>query len=192
MPRIHGDKKLSRRSNIESRNNYRDYESDLRIDFQDTCGYCGKTVNISKNAFEIDHFVPRSLDKNRINDYSNLVYSCYQCNRKKHNKWPTQDANISHNEKEGFVDPVLDDYDEHLERTIEGDIIAKTELGSYMIKAFAFDKRPMREVWKLVKLSHERDRLLKVDSNNPEVCRCWQEVALQIEDLLKFMFDNKE
>lgn len=192
MTRIHGDKKLSRRTNVKPKNNYRDYENDLRIDFQDTCGYCGKTVNISKNAFEIDHFVPQSIDASRINDYNNLVYSCYQCNRKKHNKWPTHDANISHNEKEGFVDPILEEYDEHLERTFNGDIIAKTELGNYMVRAFAFDKRPMQEIWKLVKLSQERDRLLNADSNNSEAFKCWQEIALKIEDLLKFMFDNKE
>lgn len=194
MPRIHGDKKLSRRANIEPKNNYRDYESDLRIDFQDTCGYCGKSVNITKKGFEIDHFVPQSLDESRINDYNNLVYSCYQCNRKKHNKWPTKDINKSHDGKEGFVDPVLAEYDEHLERNDDGDIIAKTELGNYMIKAFDFDKRPMREVWKLVKLSQERDRLLllKADSNNLETFKCWQEVASQIEKLLMYMFNCKE
>lgn len=192
MTRIHGDKKLSRRTNIEHKNNYRDYEKDLRIDFQDTCGYCGKIVEVSKSDFEIDHFVPKSLAKSKINNYNNLVYSCKQCNRKKSNKWPTQDINISHNEKEGFIDPVLEEYDEHLERTVNGDIIGKTELGNYMVKAFAFNKRPMQEIWKLVKLSQERDRLLKADSNNSESFKCWQEVALQIEDLLKFMFDNKE
>lgn len=192
MTRIHGNKKLSRRTNIEHKNNYRDYEKDLRIDFQDTCGYCGKIVKISKSDFEIDHFVPKSLAKSKINDYSNLVYSCKQCNRKKSNQWPTQDINISHNEKEGFIDPVLEEYDEHLERTVNGDIIGKTELGNYMVKAFAFDKRPMREIWQLVELSNERDRLLKADSNNPEVCRCWQEVASQIEELLMYMFNCKE
>lgn len=192
MARIHGDKRLSRRADVKYKNNYRDYENDLRIDFQDMCGYCGKIVNISKNAFEIDHFIPRSIDESKINDYNNLVYSCYQCNRKKHDKWPTRDKSISHNGKEGFIDPVLADYDEHLERSDDGSIIGKTELGSYMVKAFAFDKRPMREISKLIELSQERDRLLKATSNNFETFGCWQEVAMQIEDLLKFMFDNKE
>ena len=192
MARIHGDKRLSRRADVKYKNNYRDYENDLRIDFQDMCGYCGKRVNISKNAFEIDHFIPRSIDESKINDYNNLVYSCYQCNRKKHDKWPTRDKSISHNGKEGFIDPVLADYDEHLERSDDGSIIGKTELGSYMVKAFAFDKRPMREISKLIELSQERDRLLKATSNNFEAFGCWQEVAMQIEDLLKFMFDNKE
>lgn len=192
MTRIHGDKKLSRRTNIKPKNNYRDYENDLRIDFQDTCGYCGKIVEVSKSDFGIDHFVPKSLAKNKINNYDNLVYSCKQCNRKKSNKWPTQDINMSHNGKEGFIDPVLEEYDEHLERTVNGDIIGKTELGNYMVKAFAFDKRPMREIWKLVKLSQEQDRLLKIDSNNLESFKCWQDVAMQIKDLLKYMFDCKE
>lgn len=192
MTRVHGNKKLLRRTDIVPKKNYREYEKDLRKDFQDTCGYCGKIVEVSKSDFEIDHFIPKSLAKNKINDYSNLVYSCKQCNRKKSNKWPTQDVNLSHNEIEGFVDPVLDEYDEHLERTVEGDIIGRTELGNYMVSAFSFDKRPMREIWRLINLSLERDRLLKADSSDFESFKCWQNIALEIEDLLKKMFDCKE
>lgn len=192
MTRVHGNKKLLRRTDIVPKKNYREYEKDLRKDFQDTCGYCGKIVEVSKSDFEIDHFIPKSLAKNKINDYSNLVYSCKQCNRKKSNKWPTKDVNLSHNEIEGFVDPVLDEYDEHLERTVEGDIIGRTELGNYMVSAFSFDKRPMREIWRLINLSLERDRLLKVDSRDLESFKCWQNIAIEIDELLKKMFDCKE
>lgn len=192
MTRVHGNKKLLRRTDIVPKKNYREYEKDLRKDFQDTCGYCGKIVEVSKSDFEIDHFIPKSLAKNKINDYSNLVYSCKQCNRKKSNKWPTKDVNLSHNEIEGFVDPVLDEYDEHLERTVEGDIIGRTELGNYMVSAFSFDKRPMREIWRLINLSLERDRLLKVDSRDLESFKCWQNIAIEIDELLKKMFACKE
>ena len=88
MTRVHGNKKLLRRTDIVPKKNYREYEKDLRKDFQDTCGYCGKIVEVSKSDFEIDHFIPKSLAKNKINDYSNLVYSCKQCNRKKINGLP--------------------------------------------------------------------------------------------------------
>lgn len=37
---------------------------------------------MTKNAFEIDHFVPQRIAPERENDYSNPVYACYECNRK--------------------------------------------------------------------------------------------------------------
>ena len=39
---------------------------------KDTCGYCGKIVEVSKSDFEIDHFVPKSLAKSKINNYEQL------------------------------------------------------------------------------------------------------------------------
>lgn len=73
---------IRRRTAIDKRTNYRKYLPELREDFQYICGYCGKPESITKNAFEIDHFVPRKYDKSRANDYTNLVYSCCVCNRK--------------------------------------------------------------------------------------------------------------
>ncbi len=192
MARIHGNKILKRRSNVQVQSDYHNYLDDLRTDFKDTCGYCGKTTTITKNAFEIDHFVPKSIDESRINDYNNLVYSCYQCNRKKHNKWPTNDPNIPNNGINGFVDPTSNEYDLHIERTENGDIIGLSEVGRYMIKAFAFDKRPMRELWQLMKLAEEKERLLSCNAKDPETFKCWQEVANQIDQLLNFMFLKKE
>ena len=192
MARIHGNKILKRRSNVQEQSNYHNYLTDLSTDFQNTCGYCGKTTNITKNAFEIDHFVPKSIDKGRINDYNNLVYSCYQCNRKKHNKWPTNDPNRPNNGVEGFIDPTLDEFDLHIERNENGDIIGISDVGKYMVKAFAFDKRPMRELWQLIKLTEEKERLLSCSAKDPEAFECWQEVANQIDQLLNFMFLKKE
>lgn len=41
-------------------------------EYKDTCGYCGKIVEVSKSDFEIDHFVPKSLAKSKINNYEQL------------------------------------------------------------------------------------------------------------------------
>lgn len=46
---------------------------------------------MTKNAIEIDHFVPQRIAPERENDYSNLVYACYECNRKKSGKWPSEE-----------------------------------------------------------------------------------------------------
>ena len=59
-------------------------------------------------------------------------------------------------------------------------------------KAFAFDKRPMRELWQLMKLAEEKERLLSCNAKDPETFKCWQEVANQIDQLLNFMFLKKE
>ena len=80
--RVHGEKVISRRKNIETCSDYHDYLPELREDFQHMCGYCGKIEAITKNAFEIDHFIPKKYAKEKENDYNNLVYSCYVCNRK--------------------------------------------------------------------------------------------------------------
>ena len=57
--RVHGDKVIRRRSGLEKRADYKAYLTELREDFQHMCGYCGKTEAITKNKFEIDHFVPK-------------------------------------------------------------------------------------------------------------------------------------
>ena len=101
---------IRRRTAIDKRTNYRKYLPELREDFQYICGYCGKPESITKNAFEIDHFVPRKYDKTRANDYTNLVYSCCICNRKKSSKWPSEDGKIQFSGEKGFVDPAMEDY----------------------------------------------------------------------------------
>ena len=118
--RIHGDKVIKRRLGLEERSDYHEYLPELREDFQHICGYCGKTERVTKNAFEIDHFVPKKYAKSRENDYSNLVYSCYVCNRKKASKWPSEDAEVQFIEEKGFVDPATDEYDKHMERKQTG------------------------------------------------------------------------
>lgn len=82
--RIHGDKIVTRRSVVEKRTPYGEYLDILREDFAGICGYCGKSEYVTKNAFEIDHFIPRKYAPELEEDYANLVYSCYECNRKRH------------------------------------------------------------------------------------------------------------
>ena len=92
--RVHGDKVIKRRPQIKRKSNYHDYLPDLQEDFYHMCGYCGKTEDVTRNAFEIDHFVPQKYDESRKNDYNNLVYSCYVCNRKKASNWPSKNAGV--------------------------------------------------------------------------------------------------
>ena len=158
--RVHGDKVIRRRTAIDKRTNYRKYLPELREDFQYICGYCGKPESITKNAFEIDHFVPRKYDKSRENDYTNLVYSCCVCNRKKSSKWPSEDGKIQFLDEKGFVDPAVEEYDKHMERREDGMIYGKTKKGQYMEEALEFSLRPLKEVWQCMQLM-EKKRLLR-------------------------------
>lgn len=72
--RVHGDKVIRRRSGLEKRADYKAYLTELREDFQHMCGYCGKTEAITKNKFEIDHFVPKKYAEDRVNDYMPVGY----------------------------------------------------------------------------------------------------------------------
>lgn len=191
--RVHGDKVIRRRSDIEKKSDYRSYLAELREDFGYMCGYCGKTETITRNAFEIDHFVPKKYDKNRVNDYTNLVYSCYVCNRKKSSKWPSKDGNVQFVEEMGFVDPATNDYDKHLERTADGTIHGKTETGKYMEKVFAFNLRPMREIWQLMQLEKKKKQLRdRINTATPDELHIYIKIDSLLKSLEGTLFQNKE
>ena len=69
-----------------------DYKNEFMSVYNNKCVYCGVSVDlIPKKMFEIDHFVnaksERFTNGSRRNKdgMSNLVLSCYDCNRKKSN-----------------------------------------------------------------------------------------------------------
>ncbi len=47
------------------------------------CSYCECKINIESNDATIDHIVPKSIDKNKVMDWDNLIISCLRCNRQK-------------------------------------------------------------------------------------------------------------
>lgn len=192
--RIHGTLQIKRRSGLERRSDYHAYLPELREDFQYMCGYCGKTEDVSKNAFEIDHFIPKKYAKSRVNDYSNLVYSCYVCNRKKSSKWPSENAEIQFAEEKGFVDPATDEYDKHIERKADGTICGITKTGIYMAEeAFQFHLRPMREVWQLMQLVEKKKKLReKIKTLKSEDMQDYIEMDELLENIQKQLFEEKE
>lgn len=161
--RIHGELTLNRSDKVEQENDYKKYMLKLSEDFSHICGYCGKSEKIATKGFEIDHFVPETIDSSRKLDYTNLVYSCFTCNRKKSGKWPTKDKDKPNDEINGFVDPASQEYDKHLGRDNDGNIEYYTDVGKYMCEvAFKFDKRPMKEMWKIMQLIDSKEKLYKI------------------------------
>lgn len=194
MNRVHGEIKITRKKDVRSGSPYSQYRESLREDFHRICGYCGKSEFVTKNAFEIDHFVPQRIAPERENDYSNLVYACYECNRKKSGKWPSEDEHIQFLDGRGFVDPASDDYDEHLERDASGRIIGKTAAGKYMVEeGFKFGQRPMQEIYKASLLIEKMQQFEeKMKELSEEEARSYIEISVTLRALQNLLFENKE
>lgn len=148
--------------------NWSEHKPDLREDFHKHCAYCGSFDGFSHTWFEVDHFVPKSLflinGSIGLCQYDNLVYSCKFCNNVKLKKWPSGDEGVPNIDNKGFVDPVLDEYDEHLYRTNSGSIKWKTDLGKWMVQiGFKFDERDycVKLLWNLNELRKSVDFLIE-------------------------------
>lgn len=194
LNRVHGKTIVSRQSDIEQMNPYGKYRESLREDFGRICGYCGKSELVTKNTFEIDHFIPIRIAPNKKNDYSNLVYSCYECNRKKAGKWISEDENIQFVNEIGFVDPATDEYDRNLERDFEGNIIGTTPAGKYMVEVgFEFNKRPIKEIYKAMLLIERKHQLEdKIRTLSFDESLQYIEFAKMLEKLQETLLANKE
>ncbi|MBR1390989.1 MAG: HNH endonuclease [Lachnospiraceae bacterium] len=192
--RVHGITKISRRIDVEHMHPYGKYLGILREDFGHICGYCGKSEVVTKNAFEIDHFVPTRLAPEKEDDYSNLVYACYECNRKKTGKWPSGDKNIQFVDGKGFVDPATDEYDKNLERDEDGNMVGKTSAGKYMVEiGFEFNKRPMKEIYKAMLLIEKKHQLEeKIKTLSGEEQQQYMEFSIALEQFQQTLFENKE
>lgn len=130
-----------------------DHREDLRMDFQNRCGYCNDIDTWRFNWFEIDHFVPhKHLKMINDTDYSNLVYSCRSCNNAKRAKWPSKDETVHNDGKEGFVDPCNDDYDKQFDRLDSGRIVYKTDIGKWMYNEMKLYKPQHEIIWNIEQL----------------------------------------
>lgn len=163
--RVHGEIRIKRRKEFSKENHYSKYREPLMKDFSKICGYCGKHMVVSRRGFEIDHFVPISVDIGRETDYNNLVFSCFTCNRKKSKKWPTNNKDLCHDGIKGFIDPASDEFDDHLGRNSIGAIEHYSDVGKYMYTVFKFDLRPTEIVWKCMELNKRKEILYRLKKN---------------------------
>ena len=157
-----------RRTNSKLVNDYREFKTDLKEDFNCRCGYCNDHDYFRTADYQIDHFVPRTKLKSiKPTDYSNLVYACRSCNRAKWNKWPSGDEKIANDGKEGFIDPCNTEYDKQFSRNARGEIIPNTPLGVWMWKALNFGNPVHCVVWKLEQILKNIIELQKIADSKP-------------------------
>lgn len=157
--RVHGDKIIRRREGVPELNHYQEGREQLEQDFHYLCGYCGKDGSVLHQRFHLDHFVPKSLDKNREKDYYNLVLACQRCNLSKSDKWPMGNVAQSHNGEKGFVDPADPEFDEHLERNEKGYVVGRTPVGKSMCNMLHLDIRRTDIYWKAAQLKRQLKEL---------------------------------
>ena len=116
---------------------YGDYKPQLRKDFMCRCAYCLRhEYHFGGEANgQIDHFYPaaefkRTRQPHLSYTYSNLFWSCGECNNTKRESWP--DAAESALGLR-FVDSTQENTDDHWEVLPTGDIKALTPAGEYTI-----------------------------------------------------------
>jgi uncharacterized protein (TIGR02646 family) len=191
--RVHGDKTIARRANVDKLKDYKDAKEILVEDFGYMCGYCGKNARIMHERFHIDHFVPKKLAPDRRNDYYNLVLACPKCNLTKSDKWPTMDKDCPHDERVGFVDPATPEYDEHLERDKNGYIVGITELGEQICCNLNFNIRRTDLFWKIQKLYAIQDEMEKVQEKlTEEELRYYLNINKLLKKYINDAFEMRE
>jgi uncharacterized protein (TIGR02646 family) len=164
MPGIR--RSIPARTCTATKTNYRSYKRDLVVDFQHRCGYCDGHDSYSggyKN-FHIDHFAPKKKFPHLEHSYSNLVYACFYCNNAKSDHWPSNSHDVSVVGNSGFVDPCSDDYDTHLLRAENGEIVPLTPLGNYMFDTLHLGLKRHSIIWateELFRLIDEIEEILQ-------------------------------
>jgi hypothetical protein len=134
---------------------YSQYKKELREDFNNRCGYCNDSDHWTGGwrFFQIDHFIPRKyLTEISPNEYSNLVYTCFFCNNSKRAKWLSKNEGIQFVNGLGFINPKEIEYSDHIYRDIDGNILALTPIGSYLVKELKLYLKRHSVIWKLEKL----------------------------------------
>ncbi len=95
--------------------NYRSYKQYLRKDFDYRCVYCNirEAEDGGSGKFHIDHYQPQKRFPQKSNEYSNLFYSCNDCNRFKSGFWPNFLQRI---QGKFILNPCDHDFDIHYNR----------------------------------------------------------------------------
>jgi len=141
-----------KRSDVPAGKAYGEYREYLRHDFFHSCAYCTMSeVEAAAIGFAIDHYEPKRARPDIENDYSNLMYSCEECNTYKGDRYPPLDARAAGNR---FFRPDQDAYEDHFE--LQGRLLrAKTPVGDYNIEAIDLNRQTLRRVREIRERFHE-------------------------------------
>jgi uncharacterized protein (TIGR02646 family) len=145
-----------RRESPPDCSNYQGYKSFLRRDFLGRCAYCERTEEYlgGEEAFEVEHFRPRSKFPDLICSYANLYYVCRKCNAHKSETWPSDDR-IARGVR--FADPCVEDaFADHLHERDDGTLDELTACGSYSNRHIRLDRNELQR-WRRLRAEARRD-----------------------------------
>jgi hypothetical protein len=132
------------------------YREHLRRDFLRRCAYCERTESYmgGEEAFEVEHFRPKSKFPDLICTYSNLYYACRRCNGHKSETWPSEETA---SRGQTFADPCAQDpYVYHLREREDGGLEALTPCGAYSNAHIRLDRTDLR-TWRQLRDQAKRD-----------------------------------
>jgi len=70
---------------------YKTYKKHLKIEFDGTCVYCRMPDSLSEEkSYAVEHYRPKKQFPALETEYSNLYYSCCDCNSHKGSFWPSK------------------------------------------------------------------------------------------------------
>ena len=72
-----------------------------------------------------------------MNEYSNLYWSCRKCNAVKGGKWPSE---VQMERGLRFLNPCVEDHDDHWQTQADGALTALTPMGRYTIRQIRLDR----------------------------------------------------
>lgn len=148
---------------------YRQYRDlYLRPDFEYRCAYCltREFYFLQGDGGEIDHYRPlraASHDFSSLrNVYSNLYWTCGQCNLEKGNRWP---SDAERTEGFRFLDPCFDDHDDHWDTHTDGTVTAKTNVGRYTIRFIRLDRQRLNNLRRVLYAYQQKVAALEAELN---------------------------
>ena len=148
-------------------NDYRAYRDPyLRPDFGYRCAYCltHEFYFLQGDGGEIDHFRPLNASSHDFshlkNEYSNLYWTCGQCNSEKSNLWPS-DAEYAEGFR--FLDPCVEDHDDHWTTHPDGTVTAKTNIGRFTIRLIRLDRQRLNNLRRLLHEYQEKVAALEAE-----------------------------
>ncbi|MCW8933725.1 MAG: HNH endonuclease [Gammaproteobacteria bacterium] len=112
--------------------NYRTYKKYLKIEFDATCVYCRMPDSLSEEkSYAVEHYRPKSKFPHLETAYSNLFYSCCNCNGYKGSFWPDNSQKAMGMFVPNPCDHVMHD---HLRSQAEGTIKPHSLTGQWAIE----------------------------------------------------------
>ena len=128
--------------NLSPGKDYTGYRAGVREDFECCCAYCLRHEEWGGGAehYELDHFKPKKLFPELVNDFNNIYYCCHRCNKRKHCSWPSE---RELNSGAAFVDLCQDNFNNHYLVLENGKLEFLTRAAEYTAKKLRLNSDEM-------------------------------------------------